>query len=113
MAEVAAQLLQRLGYRTSTHLDPQQALAAIRAQPQAIDLVLSDFNMPVVSGLELARELARIRPDLPVVVTSGHLTDGQRNELLDAGVRGLVQKENTADELGPLLKRLLGEHRDS
>jgi PAS domain S-box-containing protein len=111
MAEVAAQLLQRLGYRTSTHLDPQQALAAIRAQPpQAIDFVLSDFNMPVVSGLELARELARIRPDLPVVVTSGHLTDAQRNELLDAGVRGLVQKENTADELGPLLKRLLGEH---
>jgi PAS domain S-box-containing protein len=107
MAEVAAQLLQRLGYRTSTYLDAAGALDDIRAQPQAIDLVLSDFNMPALSGLELAREVTRIRADLPVVVTSGHLTEVQRSELLAAGVRGLVQKENTVDELGPLIRRLM------
>ncbi|MES2958200.1 MAG: ATP-binding protein [Pseudomonadota bacterium] len=109
MAQVAAQLLQRLGYRVSSHLDPQQAVEALRGQPQDIDLVLSDFNMPTLSGLDLAREVTRIRADLPVVISSGHLSDPQRNELLDAGVRGLVQKENTIEELGPLIQRLLAE----
>jgi PAS domain S-box-containing protein len=109
MALVAAQLLQRLGYRVSSHLDPLRALAALRAEPQAVDLVLSDFNMPAFSGLDLAREAARIRADLPVVISSGHLSERQRSELLQAGVRGLVQKENTVEELGPLIERLLGE----
>jgi DNA-binding NarL/FixJ family response regulator len=71
--------------------------------------VLSDFNMPSFSGLELAREVARIRADLPVVISSGHLSDEQRSDLMNAGVRALVQKQSTIDELGPLLKRVLGE----
>jgi DNA-binding NarL/FixJ family response regulator len=75
--------------------------------------VLSDFNMPSFSGLELAREVARIRADLPVVISSGHLSDEQRSELLDAGVRALVHKQNTIDELGPLLRRVLGEETAS
>jgi PAS domain S-box-containing protein len=113
MSVVAAQLLRRLGYRVTSHLDPKQALAAVREQPQAVDLVLSDFNMPAFSGLELAREVARIRADLPVVISSGHLSDEQRSELLDAGVRALVHKQNTIDELGPLLRRVLGEQTAS
>ena len=43
------------------------------------------------------------------MISSGHLSDRQRSELLQAGVRGLVQKENTVEELGPLIRRLLGE----
>ena len=53
--------------------------------------------------------MAHIRADLPVVISSGHLCDRQRSELLQAGERGLVQKENTVEELGPLIQRLLGE----
>jgi PAS domain S-box-containing protein len=109
MSVVAAQLLRRLGYRVTSHLDPKQAVAALREQPQDVDLVLSDFNMPSFSGLELAREVARIRADLPVVISSGHLSDEQRSDLMNAGVRALVQKQSTIDELGPLLKRVLGE----
>ncbi len=101
------QLLTRLGYRVSCYLDPRQALMAVRADPHAIDLVISDFNMPGFSGLEVARELAAIRADLPVAICSGNLTEEQRAAMLRAGVRGVVQKENTFEELGPMVARLL------
>jgi len=107
MTEVMGELLQRMGYRVTRHLDPQSALAEVRESPLAVDLVLSDFNMPGCSGLDLARALAVIRPDLPLVISSGHLSETQREALLAVGVRGVVQKENAIDELGPLLQRLL------
>ena len=107
MTEVTGQLLQRMGYRVTRHADPLRAIAAVRAAPHDVDLVLSDFNMPGCSGLDVARAMARIRADLPLVISSGHLSEGQREALLAAGVRGVVQKENAIDELGPLLQRLL------
>ncbi len=109
MTEVTGELLQRMGYRVTRHLDPQRALAEVSESPLAVDLVVSDFNMPGCSGLDLAHALARVRPDLPLVISSGHLSEGQREALLAAGVRGVVQKENAVDELGPLLQRLLAE----
>ena len=106
MVLLVERLLRRLGYRVSCYQDPREAVAAVRAQSQTFDLVVSDFNMPEFSGLDVARELANIRPDLPVVISSGYLTDEQRAELLRAGVRDVIQKENTLEDLGPLVHRL-------
>lgn len=107
MLVVVERLLLRLGYRVTCHQDPRKAVADVRDPTQPFDIVLSDFNMPEFSGLDLAWALKRICPDLPVVITSGHLTDEERAELLRAGVREFMHKENTLEELGPLLKRLL------
>ena len=107
MVLLAHQLLDRLGYRVSCFQDPRLALDALRAEPQAFDLVVSDFNMPECSGLDVAREVMRIRADLPVAITSGHLSDEQRSDILRRGVREVIHKENTLEELGPLVTRLL------
>jgi PAS domain S-box-containing protein len=100
-------MLRRLGYRASTCSDAQQALELVRADPAAIDLVVTDFNMSSVSGLDVARELRRIRPGLPVVITSGHITAQLEREAALAGVSGLLQKQDIAEQLGPLLQRVL------
>ena len=107
MLLLVERLLRRLGYRVSCFRDPHQALAAVRARPLAFDLVISDFNMPELSGLDVARELARIRAELPVVISSGYLTEEQRADLLRAGVRDLLRKESTLEELGPAAQRWL------
>ena len=107
MALLVAELLRRQGLRVTIYLDPLQAVAAVREQPQAFDLVVSDFNMPGCSGLDVARELVRIRADLPVVISSGNITTEERNAMLQAGVRHVMQKETTFDELGPVVRRLL------
>ncbi len=104
---MVGRLLQRAGFRVTTDSDPRAALARLRAQPQAFDAVVTDFNMPELSGLEVARAVAALRPELPVVVSSGYLSEDVRRQARAAGVRGLVNKEHTLEELPGLLRSLL------
>ena len=107
MVILVERILERAGYRVSTYERAQQAIAAVRAQPEGVDLVVTDFNMPDVSGLELARELRRIRPGLPVVISSGYITQELRDEAHLAGVHGLLEKQNTFQELSSLVGHIL------
>jgi PAS domain S-box-containing protein len=102
-------LLQRAGFRVTTSQDAAAALHEVGEHPLEYDLVVTDFNMPRLSGIEVAYALAEIRRDLPVVISSGYLSDELRKEARRAGVRALLQKENTLEELGALVKRLLAE----
>jgi CheY-like chemotaxis protein len=92
-------LLERQGYRVSAYTDPREALAAVRADAAQFDLVVTDYNMPHMSGLELAQALREIRADLPVVLTSGYLTEELRAAAPAAGIRELIYKPNSVDEL--------------
>jgi PAS domain S-box-containing protein len=92
-------LLERQGYRVSGYTDPREALAAVRADPAQFDLAVTDFNMPVMSGLEVAQALKEIRPALPVVMASGYITEELRAKAPAAGIRELIYKPNTVDDL--------------
>ncbi len=92
-------LLQRQGYRVSGYTDPREALAAVRADPAQFDLAVTDYNMPGMSGLDVAKALKVIRPDLPVLLASGYITEELRALAPAAGVRELVYKPNTVDDL--------------
>jgi len=107
MVLMVERLLQRAGYRPSTFQSAQDAIAAVREHPGDFDFVVTDFNMPECSGLDLAQELSRIRPELPVVISSGYITDELRALARDAGVRGLLEKQNTFEELCGLVARVL------
>jgi PAS domain S-box-containing protein len=92
-------LLGRQGYRVSGYTDPHAAVAAARADPAQFDLAVTDYNMPGMSGLEVAMALREIRADLPVVLASGYITEELRQQAPAAGVRELIYKPNTVDEL--------------
>jgi CheY-like chemotaxis protein len=92
-------LLERQGFRVSGYTDPQEALAAARANPDQFDLVVTDYNMPYMSGLEVASALREIRADLPVVLASGYITQELRQQAPAVGIRELIYKPNTADDL--------------
>ena len=100
-------VLQALGYVVTGFAGAAEALDAVRTAPQAFDLVVADYNMPGLSGLELARELAALRPDLPVIISTGYITDQLRTQAAALGVRELVRKENTVEELGAAVGRVL------
>lgn len=101
-------LLQRAGYRVTCHSDPLQAVSAVRARPEAFDLVITDFNMPTLTGLALAADVASIRADLPVVIHSGHISESVRSEAARIGVKSVVNKGGSFDELGAVVQRILG-----
>ena len=109
MLLMVERLLQRAGYRVSAYLDAHEALDAVKADPASIDVAVCDFNMPALSGVEFARALASIRPQLPVIISSGYLPEEAQAEAMEIGVRGLLQKQNTFDELDRLIRRVLAE----
>jgi PAS domain S-box-containing protein len=107
MALMVTTLLERAGYRVTCVSDAQQALEAMRTRPDSFDLVVTDLNLAGRSGLDLARDIAQIRPDLPVVISSGFVSEAVRSQALQAGVCAVVQKENIAEELPRVLYQVL------
>jgi CheY-like chemotaxis protein len=107
MVVMVERLLERLGYAVTCLHDPARAIEVVRVAPHAFDIVVSDLNMPELSGLDVARALHRIRADLPVIISSGNLPDQLQNEAREAGVRALVHKQYTLEELGPVIHWVL------
>jgi PAS domain S-box-containing protein len=98
-------LLERKGYRVSGYTEPQQALAAVRANPYEFDLAVTDYYMPGMSGLEVAQALRDIRPDLPVVMASGYINEDLRAKAPAVGIRELIYKPNTVEDLCDAIAR--------
>ena len=92
LVSLTRRLLLRRGYRISGFVNQNEALAALRADPAGFDLVLTDYNMPGMSGLDVARAVRAIRPDLPVAVASGFIDEALRAQAAGAGVRELIFK---------------------
>ena len=92
-------LLERQGFLFSGYTEPNEALVAARANPDQFDLVVTDYSMPGMSGLEVAETIREIRVDLPVVLASGYITEELRAKAPAAGVSELIYKPNTVDEL--------------
>ncbi|MCY7305871.1 MAG: response regulator [Rhodoferax sp.] len=107
MSMVVARLLPRVGFRVTCFQNAELALEALRSQPDRFDIVITDFNMPRQSGLDVAREVSRIHPGLPVVITSGDITEDLIAEAAEAGVRGMFNKARTVEDLGHLTLRAL------
>lgn len=107
MLLMVEQLLLKLGYRATCMADPCATLAAVRAQAGLFDVVVTDFNMPQMSGLDLARALHDCDAGLPVVISSGYIPEQLRSDAQAARVAALMRKEHTLDDLAALVERAL------
>ena len=103
---VARRLLVRLGYEIAGFTLPAEALAAFRANPGAFNLCVTDLNMPAVSGLEIAAELLRLRPALPVALASGNISDALLARAQALGIREVIYKPTTMAELATAVHRM-------
>jgi PAS domain S-box-containing protein len=104
---LVTRLLERRGLRVSGYLRQDEALAALRADPGAFDLVVSDYNMPGMSGLDVAREVRAIRDDLPVAIASGFIDENLQAQAASAGARELIFKATVVEDLCDAVQRLL------
>jgi len=99
----ATEALGELGYHTVWAMDGTKALAELVADASRFDIVFSDVMMPGMSGIELGQEIARLYPNLPVVLTSGY-----SEVLAQKGTHGfeLVHKPYSIDSLSRALRKV-------
>lgn len=104
-------LLERDGYRTLSAADGREALEVFRAEAERIDLVLLDLDMPELDGEAAYREMARSRPETPVLILTGYIEDQRRAALLAAGVRRVLLKPIAVEALRSAIVSTLGARR--
>ncbi|TFZ08316.1 hybrid sensor histidine kinase/response regulator [Ramlibacter humi] len=107
MVLMVTAVLEGRGYRVTGFDDPLRALEWLREHAGETDLVVSDYNMPGCSGLELAQQLRHLRPELPLVLASGYITDELRQGAAELGVRSLFDKPRGVEELCDLVGEVL------
>ncbi len=99
LLDFCREALAPLGYQVTTTSDPQAALEALRQAPQDCDLLVTDLNMPRISGLALAEELRPLAPRLPIVLITGFSRTIPPDRLESLGAVRILPKPFSTSEL--------------
>jgi PAS domain S-box-containing protein len=108
-ADIARQMLSRLGYRLITCTSSGEALELFRQSPEKFDLVITDMTMPQMTGDVLARKLISIRPDIPIIVCTGYSDRIDTDIANDIGIRELLMKPVVMKDIAQCIRRVLDE----
>lgn len=110
VARYLGELLSDWGYRARLFNDPAAVLAAMEAGPNDIDLLITDQTMPGLSGIELAQQLRRSKPELPVILCSGFSDAVDCTEAQRQGIRHFFGKPLPVKDLLKVLAEELLAH---
>ena len=112
VVRVTSELLQSLGYRVTGRSSPVEALQEFRNSPDNFDLLLTDLTMPKLTGLELSREVKKIRPDFPVILFTGYSERLTSDEAAMAGIDEYCMKPVSLKDLSRAVGRLIRKQID-
>ncbi len=107
LVEMASDMLEGLGYEVTATQSSIDALERFHANPEGFDLVITDQTMPVMTGISLAHEIMRIRPDTPVILCTGYSSIMDKEEINNVGIREIVIKPVTRRKLAATIHQIL------
>lgn len=107
VVDVVRQMLEQLGYQVETETQSGRALSHFRAGPYRFDLVITDVRMPHLSGDQLAREMIRIRPDIPIILCTGYTDRFNEKKAKSLGAREFILKPISIEDLAEKIRRTL------
>ncbi len=106
LLELGGELLGHLGYAVQTAADAYRALEAFQ-RLAAVDLVILDYQLPGMDGLQLLQELRRRDAGVRVLVASGFLSAQEAARLERSGVQGIIYKPYRLAELQQRIQGVL------
>lgn len=113
IAELDKEIIEDLGYHVIMKTGGPEALAAFQSEPGKFDLIITDQVMPHMTGVQLAREIKKISPGIPVILCSG-FTDMINEENYKAfAVDAFLLKPILQNELAETINKVLGKPVES
>ena len=101
-------MITKLGFKVKAMSSPLQALELFRKQPEHFNLVITDLTMPEMTGLELAYEIHKTSPQLPVILITGYDQDiEQTKRLNDCGISGFLKKPVKLAEMAAIINDVI------
>jgi len=107
IVEMGKTMLEALGYKVSTYVNPLEALTAFRASPKEFDLVITDMTMPEMTGDILAEKILNIQPGVPVILCTGYSKLMSPDKARSIGIGELIEKPYTSKEIALAVRRLI------
>ncbi len=92
LLKVGERVLRQSGYEVQSCLDPEEALRLFQSAPASFDLVITDFSMPGLTGLDLAAKLREMRPQVPILICTGYGAGLTPDRARDLGFHAVLQK---------------------
>ena len=102
-------MLESLGYKVTARTSSIEALELFKAKADSFDLVITDMTMPNMTGDELARELIRIKPEVPVILCTGYSARINPQQAAAMGIRAFVSKPVLRRDIAATIRNVLGE----
>ncbi len=109
LARIGTRRLTMLNYKVAEFTDPREALNHFIKHSEKIDLVVTDFTMPHMTGLDLARTLYQVKPNIRIILLTGFVDDMDEKRMQTSGIRRVLRKPVTIDELGQAVRDTLDE----
>jgi PAS domain S-box-containing protein len=107
LADLAKEILARLGYRVTAYTNSMEALACFEQQPRAFDLIMTDMTMPLMAGDVFAERCRAIRPDIPIVICTGYSQKVTPELMARLGIDALIMKPLVRTKLGMTVREVL------
>jgi CheY-like chemotaxis protein len=109
LVRLATQLLEKCGYRVDGHTNPLEALKLFKTDPYEFDLVITDMTMPHMTGDQLARMIQNIRPDVPIIITTGYSEKISPKKAQMMGVQDFIMKPMNYSELTKKIRKAVDQ----
>ena len=107
LIEMGKTMLERLGYEVTVRTGSLEALTTFQNDPHRFDAVITDQTMPGMTGVDLARRMLQIRPDLPTILCTGYSNLVTEDQAKSYGIKGFAMKPLTIKEVSTLLRAVL------
>jgi len=104
--------LEKMGYTVEVFTDPSLAYRRMTEAPDAFDVVITDLDMPRITGIELARKVKSVKPDIPVVLCSGFISEKLRQSNSMNLFVNVLAKPNKLSDLCFTLKRIFAARQE-
>jgi len=102
-------MLQYLGYKVTIFTDGREALKAFSEKSSEFDLVITDYVMPDLTGVDIAEKMLRIRADIPIILCTEDSELISSKKAVALGFRGLILKPFNYREFAGLVRRVLDQ----
>ena len=99
--------LERMGYKVSSRTSSIEALEAFTANPKKYDLIITDLAMPNMSGDKLSVELIKIRPDIPIILSTGFSERINEEKAVSIGIKGFLEKPIVKLQMAKMIRKVL------
>jgi PAS domain S-box-containing protein len=111
LADLGQHMLEALGYKLESFTSSVEALKAFEAQPNRFDLVITDMTMPHMTGVKLAKEVMRLRPQTPVILCSGFSDLITPEKAREMGIATMLMKPLSLAELAKTVRQILDDKK--